>query len=198
MGGAFGGFVTGTTATVPAISEIRRTSQPSPVFIDATGDVTVAAGGTQALTVQMLDPSVTAYQWRRDGVNLSDGVQADLSTVSGAGTATLTITNAAPSASAYTVRVTAGTPACFATSAEMVVTVTPGCDPIDFNGDGLFPDSQDITDFLAVFGGGGAHGGVGTWTSTTMGSSRTSRTLRRLWGRSAGPRAREHRYAPAL
>ncbi|HEX2838479.1 MAG TPA: hypothetical protein VHN77_10160 [Phycisphaerales bacterium] len=154
MGGAFGGFVPGAVGIVPALSEIRRTSPPSPVFIDATGDVTVAAGGTQALTVQMLDPNVTAYQWRRDGVNLSDGVQADLSAVSGAGTATLTITNAVPSASAYTVRVTAGTPVCFATSAPMVVTVTPGCDPIDFNRDGLFPDPQDITDFLAVFGGG--------------------------------------------
>ncbi len=30
----------------------------------------------------------------------------------------------------------------------------PVCDSIDFNGDGLLPDTQDITDFLAVFGGG--------------------------------------------
>lgn len=28
------------------------------------------------------------------------------------------------------------------------------CDPIDFNGDGLFPDTQDIEDFLTVFSGG--------------------------------------------
>ena len=28
------------------------------------------------------------------------------------------------------------------------------CDSIDFNGDGLFPDTQDIDDFLLVFGGG--------------------------------------------
>lgn len=28
------------------------------------------------------------------------------------------------------------------------------CDSIDFNGDTLFPDVQDITDFIAVFGGG--------------------------------------------
>ncbi|HEX2838447.1 MAG TPA: hypothetical protein VHN77_10000 [Phycisphaerales bacterium] len=27
------------------------------------------------------------------------------------------------------------------------------CDSIDFNGDGLFPDTQDIADFIAVFGG---------------------------------------------
>ncbi len=29
-----------------------------------------------------------------------------------------------------------------------------GCDAIDFNGDGLFPDTQDIDDFLSVFSGG--------------------------------------------
>ncbi len=28
------------------------------------------------------------------------------------------------------------------------------CDSVDFNGDGLFPDTQDITDFLSVFSGG--------------------------------------------
>jgi len=31
---------------------------------------------------------------------------------------------------------------------------TPGCDGIDFNGDGLFPDNQDLEDFFSVFGGG--------------------------------------------
>ncbi len=30
----------------------------------------------------------------------------------------------------------------------------PGCDPIDFNNDGLFPDTADIDDFLSVFSGG--------------------------------------------
>ena len=29
-----------------------------------------------------------------------------------------------------------------------------GCDSIDFNNDGLFPDSADIDDYLSVFGGG--------------------------------------------
>ncbi|MFO0833013.1 MAG: hypothetical protein U0637_14370 [Phycisphaerales bacterium] len=29
-----------------------------------------------------------------------------------------------------------------------------GCDAIDFNGDGLFPDTADIDDFLSVFSGG--------------------------------------------
>lgn len=30
----------------------------------------------------------------------------------------------------------------------------PACDPIDFNGDGLYPDTADIDDFLSVFSGG--------------------------------------------
>ena len=31
---------------------------------------------------------------------------------------------------------------------------TPKCDPIDFNRDGIFPDIQDLLDFLNVFAGG--------------------------------------------
>jgi hypothetical protein len=39
---------------------------------------------------------------------------------------------------------------------KLVVTFTPPvtCDSIDFNNDGLFPDTQDIEDFLLVFAGG--------------------------------------------
>ncbi|MFO0833208.1 MAG: hypothetical protein U0637_15350 [Phycisphaerales bacterium] len=36
----------------------------------------------------------------------------------------------------------------------------PVCDSIDFNGDGLFPDAQDIGDYLLVFGGGGCPTGT--------------------------------------
>jgi hypothetical protein len=31
---------------------------------------------------------------------------------------------------------------------------TAACDAIDFNGDGLFPDTADIDDFLIAFSGG--------------------------------------------
>ncbi|HYF15587.1 MAG TPA: hypothetical protein VD971_11005 [Phycisphaerales bacterium] len=33
------------------------------------------------------------------------------------------------------------------------------CDTIDFNNDGLFPDNQDLVDYLSVFGGGGCSTG---------------------------------------
>ncbi|HEX2838553.1 MAG TPA: hypothetical protein VHN77_10540 [Phycisphaerales bacterium] len=41
-------------------------------------------------------------------------------------------------------------------AAEITVLCSGGacCDTIDFNGDGLFPDTQDIDDFLSVFAGG--------------------------------------------
>ncbi|HEX2838415.1 MAG TPA: hypothetical protein VHN77_09840 [Phycisphaerales bacterium] len=34
------------------------------------------------------------------------------------------------------------------------IVVGPSCDAIDYNGDGLFPDTADIDDFLSVFSGG--------------------------------------------
>ncbi|HYF14151.1 MAG TPA: S8 family serine peptidase [Phycisphaerales bacterium] len=35
-----------------------------------------------------------------------------------------------------------------------------GCDSLDFNGDGLFPDNQDLEDFFSVFGGGACSTGT--------------------------------------
>ena len=42
--------------------------------------------------------------------------------------------------------------AFFAVSNRVVI--GPLCDPIDYNNDGLFPDNQDLIDFLSVFSGG--------------------------------------------
>ena len=36
----------------------------------------------------------------------------------------------------------------------IVTDATPGCDCLDFNNDGLFPDNADLEDYLSVFGGG--------------------------------------------
>ncbi|HYF15026.1 MAG TPA: glycoside hydrolase family 15 protein [Phycisphaerales bacterium] len=54
-------------------------------------------------------------------------------------------------------RVTVGTlPLETGANAITVIRVNTGlaCDSIDFNGDQLFPDNQDLEDFLSVFGGG--------------------------------------------
>jgi hypothetical protein len=41
------------------------------------------------------------------------------------------------------------------TSNSVALTVNaPGCDGIDFNQDGLFPDDSDLIDFLSVLAGG--------------------------------------------
>jgi hypothetical protein len=37
---------------------------------------------------------------------------------------------------------------------DLVFAFGPGCDSVDFNADGLFPDTADIDDFLSVFSGG--------------------------------------------
>lgn len=53
----------------------------------------------------------------------------------------------------------ANIPAYFATYVNSLTLLVdtaacgPTCDPIDFNGDGLFPDTDDIAHFIAVFGG---------------------------------------------
>jgi hypothetical protein len=41
-----------------------------------------------------------------------------------------------------------------------IVTFTAGCNSIDFNRDGLFPDNADIEDFFNVFGGGSCSTGA--------------------------------------
>ncbi|HYF14207.1 MAG TPA: VCBS repeat-containing protein [Phycisphaerales bacterium] len=42
----------------------------------------------------------------------------------------------------------------------LAIPPVPACDSIDFNGDGLFPDNQDLQDFLDVFGGGACSTGT--------------------------------------
>ncbi|HEX2836870.1 MAG TPA: hypothetical protein VHN77_01955 [Phycisphaerales bacterium] len=74
-------------------------------------------------------------------------------------TATLTtidVINTNQTASMLTANATGTAFACPAMSSEVLTVITPpsGCDSIDFNNDGLFPDTQDIADFLVVFAGG--------------------------------------------
>jgi hypothetical protein len=47
-----------------------------------------------------------------------------------------------------------GSTALLLTTSTIPSPCTPLCDTVDFNGDGLFPDTQDITDFIFVYGGG--------------------------------------------
>lgn len=85
--------LTGSTSVGPIITAnaLALTSQPQ--------DVTVSAGDTVTFNASAVGGSGTTgttptYQWARNGVPLTDGTQADGSTVTGATSATLTITNA--------------------------------------------------------------------------------------------------------
>ncbi len=94
-----------------------------------------------------------SFQWRKGTAVLQNGA-GPLGTIFGATTSTLQIQGCTAAATGqYTCTVSN---ACGSgVSAPSTLTVNPpaGCDSIDFNGDTLFPDVQDITDFIGVFGG---------------------------------------------
>jgi hypothetical protein len=68
----------------------------------------------------------------------------------GDGVFTTSINYVAPSAGTYLVRMTRSLPH----GGDYTLRIDAGCDAIDFNNDGLFPDTADIDDFLGVFSGG--------------------------------------------
>lgn len=87
------GNITSSTATLTVSAAPVITSQPQ--------NQSVAAGGTATFSVVATGSPAPSYQWRKNGVNLSNG-----GNVSGATSATLTLTNAQSSdAATYTVYV---------------------------------------------------------------------------------------------
>jgi hypothetical protein len=122
----------------------------SPNITSSTGNQSANVGDTRSFTVVADDRGggTITYQWRRNGTALTNG-----GSISGATTATLTINPvAAGDAGNYDCVVTnfCGSN----TSPAATLTVGPTCDSIDFNNDGLFPDTADVDDFLSVFSGG--------------------------------------------
>jgi hypothetical protein len=120
------------------------------IVTDQPDNVSTTTGGSASFMV-VADPNGNgplAYQWRRNGTPLANG-----GSISGALTDTLTINPVAlGDAGTYDVVITnlCGT----TTSNGATLTLGPTCDSIDFNNDGLFPDTADIDDFLSVFSGG--------------------------------------------
>ena len=113
-------------------------------------DQTVGAGQTASFSV-VATGSQVQYQWLRNGFNVPadpryTGIQSD----------TLSISGTQPGdVGAYSCVVSGqcGSPQT-SNSADLTVQTGPACDTIDFNSDGLFPDTADIDDFLTVFSGG--------------------------------------------
>ncbi|MFO0830741.1 MAG: hypothetical protein U0637_02745 [Phycisphaerales bacterium] len=137
-----------------------------PGFSGQPSASTVCPGDSASFTATATGTS-PAHKWQREtspGVysNLTDGAVAGLGTVAGSATGTLSITGIEAGAS-VNVRDTA-TNGCGTTNSDPASLVVRSatdplcgglvCDPVDFNGDGLMPDTSDIDDFLSVFSGG--------------------------------------------
>jgi len=118
---------------------------PEPIITDQPDSTAATLGGGATFSVTAIGSGLT-YQWERNGFPLVDGPCR-----SGVLTPTLVLCDLQPDeAGDYTCIVAAP---CRSTISD-VATLVIGCDTIDFNRDGLFPDTQDIADFLTVFGGG--------------------------------------------
>ncbi|HEX2838276.1 MAG TPA: DNRLRE domain-containing protein [Phycisphaerales bacterium] len=124
--------------------------QPMQVCAPATASLSVAATG-----------DVLQYRWRVNGTPLTDGPLPSGAVVTGAATPSLVISGTTASETGdYDCLIT--NPCGSTTTSPVMLTILPPgdpgcgavCDSIDFNNDGLFPDTADIDDFLSVFSGG--------------------------------------------
>lgn len=127
---------------------VARYGPPTPILTAHPQSVEVCPSSPVNFTVGSSGPGSLTYRWRRNGVDLSD----EPNHISGATSSTLTLTNLVPTDYAlYQCNVTNS---CGSTLTFAASLAPSSCDCIDFNLDGLFPDTQDITDFLTVFAGG--------------------------------------------
>lgn len=91
VAGAAGTALRGVAfAPLPAVTAPAITVQPVPA--------TVACGGLTNFSVTATGPAPLAYQWRRDGGNITDATNAlltiDPATMAGAGNYTVVVANA--------------------------------------------------------------------------------------------------------
>ncbi len=138
--------------------------QPGTVLIDTVaGNVAAVAsafctGELATLSVQAGGVGTITYQWRRNGVDIVNGVQPSGAVFAGATTASLTITDITQDeAGSYNVLVTASCASIVSNAVPVdVVGASPfPCDNIDFNNDCSAFDPLDIEAFFSVFSEGG-------------------------------------------
>jgi hypothetical protein len=105
-------------------------------------------GGALLVTVPV------TYAWERNGQTLADGPTAEGSIIAGATTGELTLTNPQfNDEGLYTLVITGP---CGIVRQTVRVYVNPTeCSSIDHNRDGVYPDPQDVVDFIMTFGQGG-------------------------------------------
>lgn len=91
-------------------------------------------------------------QWRRNGVPLVNGFTPWGSFISGADSLELNVLGTlANDSGSYDLVVNS---VCGSATSSATAIDIPQCDCLDFNNDGLFPDTFDIFEFLTVFSGG--------------------------------------------
>ncbi|HYF14470.1 MAG TPA: hypothetical protein VD971_05280 [Phycisphaerales bacterium] len=155
-----GAFTTAGGAPASRIAQYAYGDVDPVVSLDPESEA-ACPGVPAVFTVGAFGGEPLAYQWQWQESagpvwnNLTEGANAAAGgTIIAAGTQTdtLTLTTDGPGAR---LRAVVSNFCGSDTSAEAELTIGGGCcDSIDFNGDGLFPDNQDLEDFFSVFGGG--------------------------------------------
>jgi len=143
-----GGYVNNTFGATLIISD----NAMPPVVLAAPQSIAVTVGESAYMIadIDVAPGHIPSFQWRKDGVAIHDDGR-----IEGTQTEQLVFNwVVAGDAALYDCVVARGCASTTTDAAIMTVTTTPACDSIDFNNDTLFPDNQDIEDFLSVFGGG--------------------------------------------
>ncbi|HEX2837104.1 MAG TPA: M12 family metallopeptidase [Phycisphaerales bacterium] len=125
------------------------------VFAPATPvSASVCPSASAQFTVNAVGAGTLSYQWQHNGADIAAGDPA----YTGANGPSLIVVQAtAAELGAYRCWVSNACGGVWSSTCVLKheePSACTACDPIDFNGDGLFPDTQDIADFLTVFGGG--------------------------------------------
>jgi len=119
-----------------------------PSVIEHPGSLSASEGQTAMLDIAVSGAGPISFQWRRDGVHLSNGGR-----ISGATSVALQIVGLVPSDfGAYDV--TASNSCGVVVSHPAALMVTPACGSPDFDGDGDIGTDLDIEAFFRVLGGG--------------------------------------------
>ncbi|MFO0830752.1 MAG: immunoglobulin domain-containing protein [Phycisphaerales bacterium] len=122
---------------------------PTPQILQQPTDVTSCGRSDVELTILAINGDPVEYQWQHDGEDIPGGTSNTLHISA----------PAAGDAGTYACRAMNDCGETVSNTAQLAI-LGQCCDPVDFNNDGLFPDTADIDDFLTVFSGGPCSSGA--------------------------------------
>ncbi len=132
--------------------------KPRIAFTQVPLDTRIQPGSTATLAVNVSSEGQFTYQWSRDNTPLTNTTLPTGEVITGATSPTLTITSATAAINgSYICTVTPvdATQFCSPEStAPIQLTAERFCDDIDFNNNTVFPEDQDVIDYLTVLAGG--------------------------------------------